>query len=81
MTLFKLPGRLLSTSTLVVLCALSVFAVAQQHNDAQAGSETAETEPKPAPKTSTSTATKTQDSFTPSEEVSEDLSVSFPVDI
>lgn len=72
MMLQKALRRLARAGLLITLFGLVGIAAAQESSD----DSTAE-QPAPAPKT---TAT-TKDTFTPSEEVSEDLSVSFPVDI
>lgn len=87
MSLLRPRSRLRSLALLAALCGWCALAAAQQGSAAgtdgrgtgtttgsgEAGNETAQPA-KPAP-------AKSKDSFTPSEEVSEDLSVSFPVDI
>jgi len=85
----KIP-RLLSILLLALACATGVMAQdagapASSNTPAEPkGAESKATPPAPAPSAGAVTAkpnTPTPESFTPSEEISEDLSVSFPVDI
>ena len=77
MTLFPCCGSLLRVCALVALCGLSGLAAAQENDQTQSATEPPSSESKPA----ATPPTTAKDTFKPSEEVSEDLSVSFPVDI
>ena len=76
--------RLLYTLLLALSCSLTVGAeehsTDQQHDRPAATAATGEQQPATAAVTP-EPKVQTPESFTPSEEISEDLSVAFPVDI
>lgn len=84
MSLSGIRSRLLHLTLLVALCGWGPGAASQQSGSTGTGTSGIETsseaEKKSTPPVKTAPG-KIKDSFTPSEEVSEDLSVSFPVDI
>ncbi|MBF8268813.1 MAG: hypothetical protein HW386_522 [Gammaproteobacteria bacterium] len=77
-------NKMLYTILLLLACSLSVWAEDDntgQQRDLPADTDTTEKKTPEAAAVAPATNAPTPDSFTPSEEVSEDLSVSFPVDI
>lgn len=84
----KMPYKVPLKSLLILLMSLtlngySTSSFSQTNNEADSASKTADEQPqKPSQAPAKSTSSKSSGGdFTPSEEVSEDLSVAFPVDI